>query len=79
MWTTSREIEEFMGAANRPLYFNEKCRFMGKEVRENRGHFVPFTVRFPLSVWRNFDARISKYYPKMYSAQLMQSSVKHYC
>ena len=45
------------------------CIFLSQEVRENHGHFVPLTARLCPCRTRDFHARNSNYYSKIYTTE----------
>ena len=45
------------------------CIFLSQEVRENHGHFVPLTARLCPRRTRDFHARNSNYYSKIYTTE----------
>ena len=47
----------------------QKCKFLGQEVRENRGQFIPLTARLRPRRPRDFHAQNSNYYSKMYTTE----------
>ena len=49
--------------------FTQKYKFLGQEVLENHGFLIPLTARFRLRRLRNFEARISDFYPKIYTTE----------
>ena len=48
------------------------CISLSQEVRENRGHFIPFTARVSPLRPRDFEAPISNFYSKIYTTGYTQ-------